>query len=309
MNKKYVIGESALIDRIKKKELIYVDTLKFTLKYLNIKPLGKKKELLDKLLGFYKEKYYIDNIKTIIFIQKKIKQKFQNKLQKIDFINDEDFYTLDPLGKIPKEFLYYFVDENKYKYGFDIRSLKILIQKSDINPYNRKQIPIDVIEKIKLRIKELKSKQFCLEIEPEQKLTAEQVMNNKIVNIFQEIDSLNITASGTDVNWFKHLSFSKLKRFYRTLEDVWNYRTQITYEQKIKIVPGNNIFRYNMAYIINLDPKYINNLKHLILDEMNKMITLGIDEENRRLGAYYILIGLTEVSLECAQTLPWLTQS
>ena len=43
MNKKYVIGESALIDRIKKKELIYVDTLKFTLKYLNIKPVGKKK--------------------------------------------------------------------------------------------------------------------------------------------------------------------------------------------------------------------------------------------------------------------------
>ena len=79
--------------------------------------------------------------------------------------------------------------------------------------------------------------------------------------------------------------------------------TNIT-RTKHRIVPGNNIFRYNIPYILNLTPNYSYYLKKIILDEIDKLISSGIDIENQKLGAYYVLIGFTEVSYECSQSLP-----
>ena len=285
--------------------MIYVDTVKYTLKQFNLPCKGKKKDLIESLVRYYRKNYYEKNIDKIIFIQKQ----FRKKYEKLEFVNKEDFYTLEPLNKIKKQFLFYYIDNSKYKYGFDIRSLNILIQKSNINPYNRNVIPDNIIKIVKQKIKELKKNKIDVNIEEEIPMNEEQKMINRIVNIFQKIDDLAITASGTDISWFTSLSFLQLKKLYRVLEDIWNYRAQISQEQKHRIVPGNNIFRYNIPYILNLTPNYSYYLKKIILDEIDKLISSGIDIENQKLGAYYVLIGFTEVSYECSQSLPWLSQN
>lgn len=59
---------------------------------------------------------------------------------------------------------------------------------------------------------------------------------------------------------------------------------------------------------MNLSPSYSYYLKNIILDEINKLVSCGIDNESKKLGAYYVLIGFTEVSTKCAESLPWLSQ-
>lgn len=303
--KNRVIEEEELNHKIKNNELIYVDTIKFTLKQYKLPFIGKKKELINTLLLYHKNNYYNKNIEQIIFVQRR----FRDRYSKIDFVNTEDFYTLDPLNKIEKHFLFSYIDQHKFRYGFDIRSLNILIEKSNINPYNRTPIPDNIILTIRNKIEELKKKNINVTIEDEITLTEEQKLNSRIINIFQKIDTLDIAAGGTNISWFTSLSFHELKKLYRTLEDIWNYRAEIPLEQKLKIVPTNNVFKYNLAYIINLSPNYSYYLKNLIIEEINKLITSGVDNESKKLGAYYVLIGLTEVSPGCAQSLPWLSQS
>ena len=305
MEKKRILEENELHHKLNKKHIIYVDTIKYTLKQYKLPCKGKKQDLLNTLIQHYKDKHYKQNIDKIIFVQKQ----FRNRYDKITPVNSEDFYTLESLNKIEKHFLFCYVDKNKFKYGFDIRSINILIEKSNINPYNRTIIPSHVIINIKEKIQELKNKNISVAIEEEITYTDEQRLNNKIINIFQKIDILEIAAGGTNISWFNGLDFSGLKKLYRTLEDIWNYRAEIGLAQKHQIIPGNNIFKYNLTYIINLTPNYSFYLKNIILDEINKLVTSGIDNESKKLGAYYVLIGFTEVSPDCAQSLPWLSQS
>ena len=41
--------------------------------------------------------------------------------------------------------------------------------------------------------------------------------------------------------WFLHLTINYLKRLYRNLEDLWNYRLQLTNDVKSRICPPNGL--------------------------------------------------------------------
>ena len=45
------------------------------------------------------------------------------------------------------------------------------------------------------------------------------------------------------------------------------------------------------------------------LDEIDKMISSSDNRIHQSTGCYYVLIGLTEVSYEIAQLMPWLVYS
>ena len=51
------------------------------------------------------------------------------------------------------------------------------------------------------------------------------------------------------------------------------------------------------------------NVKKVILDVLEKFINSGINNDNKSLGAYYVLGALTLVNSEAATSLPWLFQS
>ena len=93
---------------------------------------------------------------------------------------------------------------------------------------------------------------------------------------------------------------------YRVLEDIWNYRSQMTLEQKNNIVPGNYIFRYPLLWFLNINNKQ--KLQTLLLKEIDKLISSSDNINDKITGCYYVLIALTEVNPMIAEELPWLMQ-
>lgn len=309
------LDRTILNDKLNKKSLIYLDDIKYTLKKLNLidkKTKIKKKELLEKLKIHYStNRHYEKHINKIIFIQKTYKQKLTNKEENFysKFTNSEDFYTLESIKTIDKEKLFWYTDEKKFTFAFDIYSFQQLIIKKCNNPYNRDDIPTYAIEQFNKQLTKLNKKKIKFSKEDDI-LTNQQQLNSKIISIFQKLEELDVVAGGINHQWFMNFSFFQLKNVYKVLEDVWNYRSEISIEQKNKIVPNNNIFKYGVNYINNMVFSNYNfyYLLNIILNEITTIITSGIDLENKKLGGYYVLITLTEVSVDYANSYPWLKQ-
>ena len=97
-------------------------------------------------------------------------------------------------------------------------------------------------------------------------------------------------------------------RYLRELDDVWNYRAQITNETKFKICPnGTPFYGININAISSTKTELF--LKKTILNVIEKIITVGVDEESRSLGCMYALGSITIVSSAAANSLPWLYES
>ena len=300
-----IITYNELEHKIKNNKMIYVKQVRYTLKFLKLDSVGKKTDIIKRLYDNYKSNlYYEKHIEEIIKFQRKIKNKIKNRC-----VNIEDFYTLEKLTEINDDYFFSYKDINNFRYGFDIRSLKKLISKTKMNPYTMIIIPPETISNIYKQLELLESKSIqtdIIEIIPV--INKSELIKNKILDLFQDIDTLNIIACGTNIDWFLDLTFYKLKKMYRGLEDIWNYRLLITQEDKRKIVPNNNMFKYNMNYIVNMEylPENYNKLQNILIEEMNKLINSGISVDYRKTGSYYVLIALTEVSEPCAQSIPWL---
>ena len=59
----------------------------------------------------------------------------------------------------------------------------------------------------------------------------------------------------------------------------------------------------NIYYVVNK-----RKLQHILLTEMDKLISSSKNIEDRMTGGYFILTALVEVSYECMESLPWLIQ-
>jgi predicted mannosyl-3-phosphoglycerate phosphatase (HAD superfamily) len=90
------------------------------------------------------------------------------------------------------------------------------------------------------------------------------------------------------------------------MEYILNYRSSLTLESKKRIVHNGNIF-YIPIQIIK-SHKIIIEIQNILLDDFTRLITEGIDREEKKLGAILILTGLVEVSYEAAYALPHLIQ-
>ena len=86
-------------------------------------------------------------------------------------------------------------------------------------------------------------------------MTPEQVFNNRVFHIFQTIDLLNASAGGTNPQWFHNLSIIQLKNYYKVLEDIWNYRAELSLEQKKDIVKDKVMFKNTVSQIFSLNNK------------------------------------------------------
>ena len=281
-----ILSKDEYLELRKANKMIYVDSLKATLRSLGENPKGmKKKECLALL----------DSIATNQTLAPE---------QSKNLTNDEDFFTFDKLDTIPPERLM-IIEEDGYYYGFDIYSFKMLSEKNNFNPYTRKKLKKSDILICNLRLKDLdKHEDAAANSHPE--MTPEQLFNDSVLKIFQKMDELNVVASGTHPRWFTELSFSQLRSFYKVLFDVWTYRTQLSQSQRDKIVPNKNVFRQFTYSISHITDK--RKLQQTILKDMDILVSSGITQEDKATGCYYILIALTEVSAQVAQELPWLIQ-
>ena len=90
------------------------------------------------------------------------------------------------------------------------------------------------------------------------------------------------------------------------LEDIWSYRAELTPSQQLEIVPTNNLFIKSVKDIYLIFNKI--KLQNIILDEIDILISSSSNEEHRITGGYYVLTALVEISIDCAECMPWLIQ-
>ena len=295
-----------------------------TLDGLNIKyPKTAKKPLLEDLLfSVYKFILKCDNnedLSKIISIQQKWKLKYKHNqthiygpgiIDKSLCKNTEDCFTMETIDKIPDKYFFSIKDSRESIFFFDVRTFNKLVNNKSSNPFTREPFSDNVLLLFKKRKKYMKKNKISIIFPEEQdylsKLTPEQKIQNKLFKIFQSIDELNVIAEGTQINWFNNLNINQLKQLYKVMEDVWNYRANLTAQQKNDIVPGNYTFGQSLNYVFNCNDIIL--IQNILLTEMETLVSSSTNPEHRNTGAYYILISLTEISMECAQAMPWLVQ-
>ena len=88
------------------------------------------------------------------------------------------------------------------------------------------------------------------------------------------------------------------------MEDLWNYRLQLSIEIKKKISPPNGVFcpiSVNDIYMINVKHE----LQDIILKEVERFNN-SIDNQHKNLGYTYFLITLSQIVPECIINNEWL---
>lgn len=290
------------------------DKLKRTLDKLNLSKSGNKNKLQCTLKEYYNKLLpYHTNVNKIIKIQKYFRNyisKKNIKLRGIGYIdrnlcnNVEDFFSLEEIKNIEDKYFFSFSDKDKFIYGFDIRSFKKLVDMKMKNPYNRNPLPKESIENMK---KIYKLNNIENDNEENSFITKKQRLNHRVIKLFQQIDDLGAAAGGTNIAWFLDLNILEIKKFYKSLEDIWNYRAELNQTQKYNIIRENPIFQTTVYNFYKL--KELNKMRTIILKDMETLINTSDNDIDKSLGAYYILIALCEVSQNCATSLPWLVQS
>ena len=221
------------------------------------------------------------------------------ELEKVkQYTNTTDFYTLDDIESIPKEYLYDY-EEAGLLYGFDIRTLHDYLQSCNPlegykNPYTQLAIPeknVQIINKLYKKLQNVDSYKETVDMEPQ------KALEWRCLGIFQKINEL---GHYSEYKWFWNLNLQKLKRMYIELEDLWNYRLYLNHSQRQKILPKYIPFRickvnqFNLLY--NLDEA-----RTILLNEIDKFVSLGKPEgkngnDNKYTGSILVLTALVQVS-------------
>lgn len=291
-----------------------VSQLKKMCKYYNQKVSGNKNELMKRLYNYLRYSSYAIKIQSIYrmhLTQRYIKAHGPSLLNKSKCVNETDFLTLDELTNIPHYQFYSYTDKDNFTYGFDIRSLYNLYLTSKhktVNPYNRNEFPSNTIRDVRslIRLTRVMKYPIVIEIEDETNdLAPTQQLQMRINAAFQKIDEL---GNYTDSTWFHNLTKPQLIRYLRELFDIWSYRAQLSHQVKIKICPpmGNP---FSGSQLSHIQYKTDNEIKKIIIGIIEKLITRGVDEASKNLGAFYSLAALTLVNQDAAEALPWLYQS
>tara|TARA_B100000686_G_scaffold352201_1_gene453364 strand:+ start:1177 stop:2241 length:1065 start_codon:yes stop_codon:yes gene_type:complete len=272
-----------------------------------------KKELFLLLTKKIKDlqKYNEKDIQKIIQLQKKIKYRGVNKqnllrgegfLNKKLSNNDTDFFTYDSRDEIDDKYYFSYKDEKGFLWFFDIRSFNKLIELKQPNPYTMVLLPHKVIQRANKLTKLLNLNQSDELINQKQiQLSRRQVVKQKTIDLFCDIDNAGYYCQPI---WFLNLNLHLLKKLYKNLEDLWNYRLQITPDVKSRICPPNGlVFTTRISDINHYTNK--DDLKDLILNDILKFQN-AISFEDKKLGYMYFIIGLGSVSRPCCETHEWL---
>ena len=296
---------------------ITIPQIKSTLKNYEIKFKSniRKKDLYDILKNyFYKDRYDNIDINKITLIQKRWKKKkiFNNlKVRGIGYFNrdlcanDTEFATLQDLKEIPEN-LFISMIENKKVYGFDLTSLGEMFEENIFNnPYTQTEFSKEFINKVNQKYNNYLKNLKTVQSESPIKLTAEEKHNNRIFKFFHECNI--ISGNFVDDEWFKELNRFALIKFYEGLEDIWNYRANLTKEMKEKYIPSEIKVFDKISEVRN--PK--NNkqaIQSLLLDDFEKFLKYPKYEEDKITTTMWIITALVDVSEKAQMNLSHIVQ-
>lgn len=207
--------------------------------------------------------------------------------------NTEDFYSYEPIQDIPTLYFYSYKDEKHY-WGFDIRSLVKLIEMKYGNPYTTEPFSDVIIQRLHRILAKLKSHKIPLGIDEKPNMDRKTMIKQKVVDLFSQIE---FTGYSCDIQWFLNLNNIRLKRMYRELEDIWNYRAQLSIQAKRDIIqPDGRLFTMPVSDYCNIANKL--ELQEILIQSISKVMTARTPED-MKLGFMFILISLCIVSRPC----------
>lgn len=205
--------------------------------------------------------------------------------------NKEDFYYMKDINKIDNIYFYSYKDNLNNIWGFDIRSIYNLLLKDNKNPWTRDPIPQNIINNVYYIINKLKKKKIDVNLEKYEIKDENKKTHQLIIDYVSEITRHGYNC---EVNWIHNLTIFDLKKLYKGLEDLWNYRLQIPIHSKIEIIPPTGIlFNIPITYINKIKNK--NKLINIILTELYKFNITN----NMPLSCMYFLICLSDINLQC----------
>jgi hypothetical protein len=297
-----------------KESKIRISDIKYTLKYYNLPIKKSKHENLNSLIFQLRNlNYYNGFLKQILLIQKLYRKNKINRINKLrgpslfnrkNINNEYDFLTCENMIDIPNDKFFSYKDSDGFIYGFNIESIKYLIDHQDKNPYNRNPFPNKVIEKFKILVKIEEKMGKDLNFKFDDPISKYQKMKQKCVKIFQRFDYLEHYSQ---VDWFLNIPLNKLKKLYAEIEDIWNYRAMLSTNMQKKYVKDGKAFQHSISSINKISD--ILKLQNILLKEFYKFAFEGQTKEDCITSTYWILTGLTLVSPEAAEGLPYLVQS
>ena len=248
-------------------------------------------------------------------------------------VNDTDFYTMDDFKDVPHYQMFRFKDERDgMTYQFNMASFFKLMkttftQKSlslaasghycgeipaeMTNPYTRSPISRDMVRHffMKLRYSRMMRHPVCVEIKDDEALTPAQLTEMHVVELFQDINKMGNYA---DSSWFSNLKHPQHIRFLQELYDIWSYRAELTQQTRNQICPPyGHLFSTpnNIAVMQDIRSASFQSVLDINLGVVDRLIRSGLSDDDRSLGALYVLSALTIVSPGAREAMPWLYQS
>jgi hypothetical protein len=294
-----------------------VDKLKQIAKFFGLKTTGNKSVIIDRI------KQYLIQSHFIVFIQKIFSGYIQRKVitlrgptlyKRMDNVNVCDFLTLEPIEEIPYYQYFSFLDVDGIKYGFDISSIYHLFYNDNHtakNPYNRNPLNVEIYETIQkiIRISKIyKHVQVKVDLETYY-VSNEKKIQLRIIDLFQ---SINETGNYSDFKWYEKLNRVKLFKFMYEIIDIWEYRANLSLEDKISICPPDGRPFNGIPQILSiLKTQNITcqRLREIILTILEKFVYDSFSSENKGIRVMYVLTALTTVSKEAAECMPCLYES
>jgi len=271
----------------------------------------KKNELFTIIDEYYKNsKYSCINIESLTKLQSVIRKRLiWNKiryqglanLNKSVCRNDEDFYTYDPTEEIDDKYFFSYKDSSNNHWCFDIRSVKKLIDMNYGNPYTMEPIPDNIKNKINSFIIYLRDKGIQVSIDTTIITDRKSQVKQSFVDIFAQIE---YSGYSCNVDWVLNLNIARLKKLYRELEDIWNYRAGLSQQAKSDIAPPvGRLFVVPVQDYINCNVKL--ELQEILVKELKKILGARTSGD-MNLGFMYFIMGLSTVSRECLMIHPWI---
>jgi hypothetical protein len=320
-----------------------IPQLKLILKSLKMKTSGTKPELILRISDHFKKCSNIIKIQRVFrghIVRYAMSLRGEGFKDRTKCVNDNDFYSLEPLKEIPGEYFFSFTC-GKFTYGCNIVSLLHLMKNTTAikNPYNRDYIPTEIVQTIfKLYnlikiivgfpndVPSINPKSMAIKnINENQRVRTVPHTNNiyldrqtklltmrakpfitRVRELFMEIDQL---GNYTQSEWFLNLERRDYIRLFRTLHDIWSYRGHLSREMKQKICIIDDPFHELNRERIYLSDVTVEFIREMCLKVFESMVYCGIDDEYRKIGTLHALSALTVVSSGARIALPWLYES
>jgi hypothetical protein len=218
-------------------------------------------------------------------------------------VNETDFYSMSPCVDIPTAQFTSLRDTNGRTYSFDILSLATLFGKNGrgaVNPYNRQPFASTAYADLKRLIRLARAIGHTVATRPQ--APPAETAAQRSSSLFHDIYLLGHYPSP---DWFDQLSRGEAVRYMRELMDIWRHRATLDRRTQCEICPPDgDPFRDVSMRGIEVRPEA--EVKLSAVHVMSRMVRDGLSEDNRKLGAYYVLCALTLVNSEAAAEMPFL---